>query len=74
MEECLQNIRGTIKGLLGPYHLKMLYDHLVAARLLPPRWVFTYPVSQGGGTARGLREIFEVTGRQTGAKAYAVML
>jgi len=74
LEECLQDIRDTIKVLLGPYHFKMLHDFLLATRLLPPRLVFTYPVSAGGGTARGLQQMFEITGKKTGPKAFAVML
>ena len=69
LEESLQDIRQTFKGLLGPYHYKMLYDFLVATKLLPPRWVYTYPVCPGGGTAQGLRKMFEVPGRQAGPKA-----
>ena len=74
LDTSLRELRGAIKGLLGPYHFKMLHDFLVAARFLPPRWVFTYPVSPSGGTAKGLRRIFEVAGRQTGTQACAVML
>ena len=55
LEESLQDIRQTFEGLLGPYHYKMLCDFLVAIKLLPPRWAFTYPVCPGGGTAQGLR-------------------
>ena len=35
LEESLQELRGAIKGLLGQYHLKLLYDYLVATKLLP---------------------------------------
>ena len=68
LEESLQDIRQTFKGLLGPYHYKMLYDFLVATKFLPPRWVYTYPVCAGGGTAQGLRKMFEVSDKQTGPK------
>ena len=35
LEERLQELRCAIKGLLGQYHLKLLYDYLVATKLLP---------------------------------------
>ena len=60
--------------MLGPYHFKMLYDFLVATKLLPPRWVYTYPVCPAGGAAQGLRNMFEVSKEITGPKSYAVML
>ena len=41
MEESLQEIRQSFKGLLGPYPYKMLYDFFVATKLLSPRWVYT---------------------------------
>ena len=70
----LEKLRGDIKGLLGDYHFKMLHDYLVASKFLHPRWVCKYPVCAVGGTARGLREMFCLTGMGMGPKAYEEML
>ena len=67
----LEKLRGDMKVLLGDYHFKMLHDYLVASKFFPPRWVCQYPVCAVGGTARGLREMFCLTGMGTGPKAYA---
>ena len=61
-------------GLLGPYHYNSLYDYLVATSFLPPRCVCTYPACSGIGTARGLCELYGITGEKTGAQAYGRML
>ena len=74
LDQNLQKLRQNIKGLLGDYHFKMLYDYLVASKFLPPRWVCKYPVCAEGGTARGLREMYSITGEGSGPKAYAEML
>ena len=67
----LQKLRRDIKGLLGDYHFKMLHDYIVASKFLPPRWVCKYPVCAEGGTARGLREMFSLTGVGARPKSYA---
>ena len=74
LELNLQKMRRDIKGLLGDYHFKMLYDYLVASKFLPPRWVCKYPVCSDGGTARGLRDMYSITGEGSGPKSYAEML
>ena len=74
LDQSLQELRQNFKGLLGDYHYKMLYDYLVATKFLPPRWVCKYPVCSEGGTARGLCEMFSISGEGSGPKAYAEML
>ena len=74
LHEHLEKLRGDIKGLLGDYHFNMIHDYLVASKLLHPRWVCQYPVCAVGGTARGLREMFCLTGMGMGPKAYEEML
>ena len=71
VDDDLQELRGDSKGLLGDYHYKLLYDYLVATKLLPPRWVWTYPVSSEGGTALGLCKMFATSGEGLGPKANA---
>ena len=46
----------------------------MATKFLPPRWVFKYPVCSEGGTARGLCEMFSISGEKSGPKAFAEML
>lgn len=56
-------LQAELPGFLGEYHLKLAMDHMVATRLLPPRWVSEWPVSPSAGTASGLRRLFRSTTR-----------
>ena len=70
----LQRVRKLVPGLLGDYHFKMLIDFMVACNFLPAGWVLTYPVCSKGGTATGLRELYNVKGKGVGVKTLEDML
>ena len=65
IRECLARPRQSVRLFLsafhplGPYHLKMTLDHLVAADYIPSKWVSCWPIAAGSGTAWGLAFLFD---------------
>ena len=59
LDNATEELAKVVPGSLGHYHYKMLKDFLVAANMVPPRWVVSYPVSPKAGTATSLKKIYD---------------